>query len=144
MNKTSVFIVVALINIIIIAGIVNELGLNNEEVDTSTIVTANLTITYSNAGDNNTLVFESITTTESTVFGLLMAGSNEGNYDVKTANDGQSLTVTNIIIDGCEDCQEEEGYSWQYTLNGLYSNIPANRNIISNGDVIEWIYTEDI
>ena len=144
MNKTSVFIVVALINIIIIAGIVNELGINNEEVDTSTIVTANLTITYSNAGDNDTLVFESITTTESTVFGLLMAGSNEGNYEVKTANDGQGVTVTSIIIDGCEDCQEEEGYSWQYTLNGFYSDIPANRNIIVNGDVIEWIYTEDI
>ena len=144
MNKTSVFIVVALINIIIIAGIVNELGINNEEVDTSTIVTANLTITYSNAGDNDTLVFESITTTESTVFGLLMAGSNEGNYEVKTANDGQGVTVTSIIIDGCEDCQEEEGYSWQYTLNGFYTDIPANRNIIVNGDVIEWIYTEDI
>ena len=144
MNKTSVFIVVALINIIIIAGIVNELGINNEEVDTSTIVTANLTITYSNAGDNDTLVFESITTTESTVFGLLMTGSNEGNYEVKTANDGQGVTVTSIIIDGCEDCQEEEGYSWQYTLNGFYTDIPANRNIIVNGDVIEWIYTEDI
>ena len=144
MNKTSVFIVVALINIIIIAGIVNELGINNEEVDTSTIVTANLTITYSNAGDNDTLVFESITTTESTVFGLLMTGSNEGNYEVKTANDGQGVTVTSIIIEGCEDCQEEEGYSWQYTLNGFYTDIPANRNIIVNGDVIEWIYTEDI
>ena len=144
MNKTSVFIVVVLINIIIIAGIVNELGINNEEIDTSTIVTANLTITYSNAGDNDTLVFESITTTESTVFGLLMTGSNEGNYEVKTANDGQGVTVTSIIIDGCEDCQEEEGYSWQYTLNGFYSDIPANRNIIVNGDVIEWIYTEDI
>jgi len=144
MNKTSIFIVVTIINIIIIAGIVNELGINNEEVDTSTIVTANLTITYSNAGDNDTLVFESITTTESTVFGLLMTGSNEGNYEVKTANDGQGVTVTSIIIDGCEDCQEEEGYSWQYTLNGFYSDIPANRNIIVNGDVIEWIYTEDI
>lgn len=142
MNKTRIFIVVALINIIIIAGIVNELGINNEEVDTSTIVTANLTIAYSNAGDNGTLVFESITTTESTVFGLLMAGSNEGNYDIKTTNDGQGVTVTNIVIDECEECQEEEGYSWEYTLNGFYSDIPANRNIISNGDVIEWIYTD--
>ena len=144
MSRTKIFIAVVLINVVIIAGIVNELGLGNEEVDTSTIVTANLTITYSNAGDNDTLVFESITTTESTVFGLLMAGSNEGNYEVKTANDGQGVTVTSIIIDGCEDCQEEEGYSWQYTLNGFYTDIPANRNIIVNGDVIEWIYTEDI
>ena len=144
MNKTSIFIAVALINIIVIAGIIQELGLDNDEVDTSTIVTASLTIKYSNAGDNDTLIFESITTTESTVFGLLMTGSNDGNYDVHTTNDGQGITVTSIIINDCEDCQEEEGYSWQYTLNGFYTDIPANRNIISNGDVIEWIYTDDI
>lgn len=144
MNKTSIFIAVALINIVVIAGIIQELGLDNDEVDTSTIVTASLTIKYSNAGDNDTLIFESITTTESTVFGLLMTGSNDGNYDVHTTNDGQGITVTSIIINDCEDCQEEEGYSWQYTLNGFYTDIPANRNIISNGDVVEWIYTDDI
>ena len=144
MNKTSIFIAVALINIVVIAGIIQELGLDNDEVDTSTIVTASLTIKYSNAGDNDTLIFESITTTESTVFGLLMTGSNDGNYDVHTTNDGQGITVTSIIINDCEDCQEEEGYSWQYTLNGFYTDIPANRNIISNGDVIEWIYTDEI
>ena len=144
MNKTNVFIAVALINIVVIAGIIQELGLDNDEVDTSTIVTASLTIKYSNAGDNDTLIFESITTTESTVFGLLMTGSNDGNYEVHTTNDGQGITVTSIIINDCKDCQEEEGYSWQYTLNGFYTDIPANRNIISNGDVIEWIYTDDI
>ena len=144
MSKTRVFLAVAFINIIVIAGIIQELGINNDEVDTSTIVTASLTINYSNAGDNDTLIFETITTTESTVFGLLMAGSSEGNYEVHTTNDGQGLTVTSIIIDGCENCQEEEGYSWQYTLNGFYTDVPANRNIISNGDVIEWIYTDDI
>jgi len=144
MSKTKVFLAVAFINIIVIAGIIQELGINNDEVDTSTIVTASLTINYSNAGDNDTLIFETITTTESTVFGLLMAGSSEGNYEVHTTNDGQGVTVTSIIIDNCENCQEEEGYSWQYTLNGFYTDVPANRNIISNGDVIEWVYTDDI
>ena len=144
MSKTKVFLAVAFINIIVIAGIIQELGINNDEVDTSTIVTASLTIKYTNAGDNDTLIFETITTTESTVFGLLMAGSSEGNYEVHTTNDGQGVTVTSIIIDNCENCQEEEGYSWQYTLNGFYTDVPANRNIISNGDVIEWIYTDDI
>ncbi len=143
MSKTKVFLAVAFINIIVIAGIIQELGINNDEVDTSTIVTASLTIKYSNAGDNDTLIFETITTTESTVFGLLMAGSSEGNYEVHTTNDGQGVTVTSIIIDNCENCQEEEGYSWQYTLNGFYNDVPANRNIISNGDVIEWVYTDD-
>ena len=144
MSRTKIFIAVVLINVAIIAGIVNELGLGNEEVDTSTIVTAKLSISYSNAGDNDTLIFESITTTESTVFGLLMSGSDQGNYEVKTTNDGQGVTVTEIIISNCEDCQEEEGYNWQYTLNGFYTDIPANRNIIENGDVIEWIYTDQV
>ena len=144
MSRTKIFIAVVLINVAIIAGIVNELGLDNEEVDTSTIVTAKLSISYSNAGDNDTLIFESITTTESTVFGLLMSGSDQGNYEVKTTNDGQGVTVTEIIINNCEDCQEEEGYNWQYTLNGFYTDIPANRNIIENGDVIEWIYTDQV
>ena len=144
MSRTKIFIAVALINAVIIAGIVNELGLGNEEVDTSTIVTAKLSISYSNAGDNDTLIFESITTTESTVFGLLMSGSDQGNYEVKTTNDGQGVTVTEIINNNCENCQEEEGYNWQYTLNGFYTDIPANRNIIENGDVIEWIYTDQV
>ena len=144
MSKTKIFIAVALINIAVIAGILNELGLDNEEVDTSTIVTAKLTITYSNAGENDTLVFEEITTTESTVFGLLSAGSSQGNYEVTTTNAGQGITVTDIIISNCENCQEEEGYGWQYTLNGFYSDIAPNRNIITNGDVVEWIYTNEI
>ena len=93
MSKTKILIAVALINIVVIAGIVNELGFLNEEVDTSTIVTAKLTISYSNAGDNDTLTFESITTTESTVFGLLMAASSEGNYEVMTTNDGQGIQL---------------------------------------------------
>ena len=144
MSRTKIFLAVAIINIVIIAGIVNELGLGSEEVDTSTIVTAKLSISFSNARDNDTIVCESITTTESTVFGLLMSGSNQGNYEVKTTNDGQGVTVTEIIINNCDDCQEEEGYSWQYTLNGFYSDIAANRNIISNGDVIEWVYTDQV
>mgnify|MGYP001430755427 FL=1 len=73
-----------------------------------------------------------------------MAGSSKGNYEVTTANAGQGITVTDIVIDNCENCQDEEGYSWQYTLNGFFSDIPANRNIISNGDIIEWIYTDEI
>ena len=144
MSKTKILVAVALINIVVIAGIVNELGFGNEEVDTSTIVTAKLTISYSNAGDNDTLTFESITTTESTVFGLLMAASDEGNYEVMTANDGQGISVTDILISNCDACKKEEGYNWQYTLNGFYSDVPANRNIITNGDVIEWIYTSEL
>ena len=144
MSKTNIFIAVALINIAVVAGIVNELGLGDDKVDTSTIVTAKLSIYYKNAGENDTLIFESLTTSESTVFGLLMAGTDQGNYEVMTTNDGQGVSVTDIMIEECDSCQKEEGYSWQYTLNGFYSNIAANRNIISNNDVIEWIYTDEI
>lgn len=144
MSRTKILFAVALINVVVFAGIINELGLGNEDVNTSTIITAKLTISYSNAGENDTLVFESVTTTESTVFGLLMAASSDGNYDIATTNDGQGITVTKIILSDCEACNEEEGYSWQYILNGFYSDIPANRNIITNGDIVEWVYTNEI
>ena len=61
-----------------------------------------------------------------------------------TTNDGQGITVTDILVNDCDACEKEEGYSWQYILNGFYSDIAANRNIITNGDVVEWIYTNEI
>jgi len=144
MSKTKIFLGVVTINLIIFAGIFNELGDSNDDVDTSTIVTAKLIINYTNAGDNDTQIFESVTTSESTIFGLLMAASVEGEYQVETENSGEGIIITNIIIPSCENCKEEEGFSWQYTLNGFYSDIPANRNIIQNNDVVEWIYTDEI
>ena len=38
MSKTKILIAVALINIVVIAGIVNELGFGNEEVDTLSLI----------------------------------------------------------------------------------------------------------
>ncbi len=144
MSKTKILIAVVIINLIIFAGIFNELGDSSDDVDTSTIITAKLIINYTNAGDNATKIFESVTTSESTVFGLLMAVSIEEGYQVKTENSGQGLTVTSINIPDCEECEEEEDFSWQYTVNGFYSDIAANRNIIKNNDIIEWIYTDEI
>ena len=144
MSKTKIFIAVVIINLIIFAGIFNELGDSNDDVDTSTIITAKLIINYTNAGDNNTKIFESVTTSESTVFGLLMAVSIEESYQVETENSGEGITIVNIIMPDCEECKEEEDFSWQYTLNGFYSDIAANRNIIKNNDIIEWIYTDEI
>ena len=144
MNKIKIIIAVALVNLVIVAGIMSELGNSKDEVNTSTIVTAKLMIKYTSAGDNETLTFETVTTRESTVFGLLIAASTEGNYEVEAENNGQGVTVTNIILSDCDDCKQEDGFSWQYTLNGFYSEIPANRNIISNNDVVEWVYTDEI
>ena len=144
MSKTKIFIAVVIINLIIFAGIFNELEDSSDDVNTSTIITAKLIINYTNAGDNDTKMFESVTTSESTVFGLLMAASIEEGYLIETENSGEGITITNIIIQDCEDCKEEEGFSWQYTVNGFYSNTAANRNIIQNNDVIEWIYTDEI
>ena len=144
MTKPKILIVVALINVIVFAGIVNELEFGSENIDTSTVVTAKLTISYSNAGENDTLIFESLTTTESTVFGLLMTARDEGNYKVTSINEGQGITVTEILISGCGACEIEDGYNWQYTINGFYSDIPANRNIIKNGDIVDWIYTNEL
>lgn len=144
MSKTKIIFAVALVNLVIVAGIMSELGNSKDDVNTSTIVTAKLMIKYANAGDNETLIFETVTTSESTVFGLLIAASSDGNYEVEAENSGQGVTVTNIILSDCDDCKQEDGFSWQYTLNGFYNDIPANRNVISNNDVVEWVYTNEI
>ena len=144
MSKTKIFIAVIIINLIIFTGIFNEIDNSDNDVNTSTIITAKLIINYTNAGDNDTKIFESVTTSESTVFGLLMAVSIEEGYQVETENSGEGIIITNIIIPDCEECKEEEDFNWQYTVNGFYSDIAANRNIIKNNDVIEWIYTDEI
>ena len=144
MSNIKIFAVVIILNLIIFAVIFNELDDSDDSVDTSTIITAKLILNYSNAGDNGPIIFESVTTSESTVFGLLVTASVNEGYNLQTENYGEGISVISIIIPSCQECNEEEGFTWQYKLNGFYSDIPANRNIIKNNDVIEWVYTDEL
>ena len=70
-------------NSLAIGGILYEIGyFDEDELDVSTIVTAKLVIKFKNLGENDTLIFESITTSESTAYGILLGGQTQGSYSV--------------------------------------------------------------
>ena len=93
--------------------------------------------------DNETMVFNLVTTSESTAYGILMAAKNEGMYMVTVSQTNNGIIVESIDNWGsCEGCQSEQGYTWKYTVNDVPSDTAANRKVINDGDTIHWIYSE--
>ena len=144
MSKKNTIIAIVIINALAIAGIFYEIGYFDEaDVDNSTLVTASLKIEYNNLDDNETMVFNLVTTSESTAYGILMAAKNEGMYMVTVSQTNNGIIVESIDNWGsCEGCQSEQGYTWKYTVNDVPSDTAANRKIINDGDTIHWIYSE--
>ena len=95
--------------------------------------------------DNRTMTFESVTTSESTVYGLLLAAQTQGNYSVSATTHYQfGLFIESIAGWGnCGGCQNEDGYWWTYFVNGESGQVAANRQIVNDGDNIEWLYTNE-
>ena len=78
----NVIIAVLIVNSLAIGGILYEIGYFDDELDESTIITAKLVIKFKNLGENETLTFENITTSESTAYGILLGGQAQGSYSV--------------------------------------------------------------
>ena len=144
MSKKNTIIAIVIINALAIAGIFYEIGYFDEaEVDNSTLVTASLKIEFNNLDDNETMVFNLVTTSESTAYGILMAAKSEGMYKVTVSQTNNGIIVESIDHWGCcEGCQSEQGYTWIYTENDVPSDTAANRKVINDGDTIHWIYSE--
>ena len=144
MSKKNTIIAIVIINALAIAGIFYEIGYFDEaEVDNSTLVTASLKIEFDNLDDNETLVFNLVTTSESTAYGILMAAKSEGMYKVTVSQTNNGIIVESIHNWGsCAGCQSEQGYTWKYTVNDVPSDTAANRKVINDGDTIHWIYSE--
>ena len=145
MSETrNVIIAIIIVNTLAIAGIMYEIGyFEDGDVDTSTIVTASLVIKFNNLDDNETMTFDYITTSESTVYGILLSAKLEGQYSITVSQHNNGLLIESIADWGnCDNCQEEEGYSWTYTVNDIAGDTAANRKVISNGDNIQWTYSE--
>ena len=144
MSKKNTIIAIVIINALAIAGIFYEIGYFDEvEVDNSTLVTASLKIEFDNLDNNETMVFNLITTSESTAYGILIAAKNEGMYKVTVSQTNNGIIVESIDNWGsCEGCQSEQGYTWKYTVNDVPSDTAANRKVINDGDTIHWIYSE--
>ena len=146
MSETgNVILAIVVINVLAIGGIFYGLNSDEESLDTSTIITAKLVIGFGNLNDNTTMIFESVTTSESTAYGLLLAAQTQGNYSVTATTDYQwGLFIESIANWGnCGDCQNEDGYWWTYFVNDESGQVAANRQIVNNGDTIEWLYTNE-
>ena len=144
MSKKNTIIAIVIINALAIAGIFYEIGYFDEaDVDNSSLVTASLKIEFDYLDDNETMVFNLVTTSESTAYGILMAAKNEGMYMVTVSQTNNGIIVESIDNWGsCEGCQSEQGYTWKYTVNDVPSDTAANRKVINDGDTIHWIYSE--
>ena len=65
MSKKNTIIAIVIINTLAIGGIFYEIGYFDEaEVDNSTLVTASLKIEFDNLDDNETMIFDVVTTSE--------------------------------------------------------------------------------
>ena len=108
-------------------------------------MTAKLVIKFKNLGENDTLTFESITTSESTAYGILLGGQTQGRYSVTATTHYEfGLFVESIAGWGtCGSCQNEDGFYWLYSVNDNNGDVAANRKVISDGDVVEWNYTDE-
>jgi hypothetical protein len=146
MSETgNVILAIVVVNVLAIGGIFYGLNSDEENLDTSTTITAKLVIGFGNLDDNSTMTFESVTTSESTVYGLLLAAQTQGNYSVSATTHYQfGLFIESIAGWGnCGGCQNEDGYWWTYFVNGESGQVAANRQIVNDGDNIEWLYTNE-
>ena len=142
----NVIIAVLIVNSLAIGGILYEIGyFDEDESDVSTIVTAKLVIKFKNLGENDTLTFESITTSESTAYGILLGGQAQGSYSVTATTHYEfGLFVESIAGWGtCGNCQDEDGFYWLYSVNDNDGGVAANSKVIRDGDVVEWNYTDE-
>ena len=146
MSETgNVILAIVVVNILAIGGIFYGLNSDEENLNISTTITAKLVIGFGNLDDNSTMIFESVTTSESTVYGLLLAAQTQGNYSVSATTHYQfGLFIESIAGWGnCGGCQNEDGYWWTYFVNGESGQVAANRQIVNDGDNIEWLYTNE-
>ena len=147
MSETrNVLIAVLIVNSLAIGGVLYEIDYFDEgDLDISTIVTAKLVIKFTNLGENDRLTFETVTTSESTAYGILLRAQTEGSYSITaTTHYELGLFVESIAGWGtCGSCQNEDGFYWLYYVNNNDGDVAANRKIISDGDLVEWNYTNE-
>ena len=147
MNETrNVIIAVLILNFLAIGGILHETGYFDEDEENGTaVVTAKLTIQFKNLGENDTLIFNTVATSDSTAYGILLGAQAEGSYSVTATTHYEfGLFVESIAGWGtCGDCQNEDGFYWLYSVNDDNGEVAANRKVINDGDVVEWKYTDE-
>ena len=101
-------------------------------------VTAHLEMTLANG---SVVRFDNLTlgAGNTSALDLLNAAANAGNFTIKTTYYGQYDSMLVDAIAGLENGQD--GCYWQYWINGEYATMGADRQMLHEGDVIEWRFT---
>jgi len=133
-----IVIIIAVVEGLVISGVITTepaASLKNEEVGAENVlesVTAKVILNY---GDGNISSYD-ITTKNATVYGFLLECAEHEGFLVKTTYYGNydSLFVDSIgaYVGG------QDGKYWQYYMNGVYASLGADKQIVKNGDIIEW------
>ena len=89
---------------------------------------------------NETIISYNISAANATVYGCLLEAATRGNLNVKTT---YYPSFDSILIDaiGSATGGEDNKY-WQYYLNGIYGTLGIDKQIVHNGDCIEWTFME--
>ena len=118
------------------------------EPDTDTTVTATIEIHFDSDAASGRDLNESylndsfevtLTTSSSTVLGLLDAAAEEGNFAIETEYySGLGSLVTSIAE--VENGREHEGeeLNWIYYLNGELGTVGAGSQTLDDDDLVEW------
>lgn len=122
----------ALILILIILFSSSFSGCLSSDQTTRKQVTANLTI----MGDNWTIEYLNVTTTNDTVFDILRECSVQRNFTVTYVHyssfDAKFVTSINGTYNG------QDSKYWQYYVNGAYGEVASDKKKINDGDAVEW------
>jgi len=139
--------VLLLVNVAAVGGILYEIGYFDDDTpsSTNTTVTATLILNFTEdyapeGAVDGQLVFEDVTTNESTVFGLLMAVAEAEGFNVTYSTSSFGVFVESIY--DVENNADDNDHWWQYTLNRVYGDRASNRKTIHDGDLIIWNYDE--
>ncbi len=124
-------IAVGLVAIVGFAFAISVIDQHNEGVG-SKEVTATVVINFENGTKWN---FSNIATHNKTVLGFLMSAANIGNFTVETSYYGQ---YDSILVDSIASVPNGNGKFWQYYINGNYGMLGADKQIVKDGDIIEW------
>ena len=89
---------------------------------------------------NETIMSYTISTPNATVYGCLLEAATLGNLNVKTT---YYPSFDSILIDAIGGATGGEGNKyWQYYLNGIYGTIGIDKQVVHEGDHIEWKFME--
>lgn len=126
----------ALILVIIILFSSSLSGCLSSNQNTKKQVTTTLII----KGNSWTIEYPNVTTTNDTVFDILIECSIRKNFTVTYVHYSSFDANFVISINGTHNGQDNK--YWQYYVNGVYGEIASDKKKINNNDTVEWRFEE--